>query len=311
MPKRVLVVLSFIVLLSSASKRACAQTSPDSRQADMDAYCAERGNEGIVSDEKPSEVRAFYSWKIHTCVQIEVNTAGPEWGYGLRDVSQGFLRGPEYVTTDLPLHVYHYDYNGGYKTVSADGFWKATDTSKEKQLVSLIAAKIHCDNSSMTCEEHDAQLFGGLLSADSQEYKITRWDGNGLLADDEDGGNCGLGHRLAIDYASNSVIVTDYPMKAGGNADCKAFQNANSYALHGGIIGIMGVDTIFQCTKDGLSRAVIAKVNALHGHVADKPYAEWMDDGKDGSPSTNKTPDHPYTQMACKQAMNKMVAQLQ
>lgn len=306
--QRILVLFSVVVLFCSACKRATPPT-PSSHQAEMDAYCTDRGKEYLSDDEKLDQVRAFYSWKIHTCVQIEEKDAASGWSYELRDVSQGFLRPPQTVRSEMPLKVYHYDYSG-FKTVSAEGFWVSTDTSKDKQLVQQIAAKIDCDSSERTCKERDAELFGGLLHPESEEYKVTKWDGSGVVADDEEGGNCNLGHRLAVDFASNSIVVTDYPLKAGGGADCKVFQNANSYSLHGGSIGIMGTDNIFSCTKDGINNVIISKVNELHGHVIDKPYSDWTDNGEGGPPATVKTPDHPFSQTDCKRAMDKVVSEL-
>jgi hypothetical protein len=54
------------------------------------------------------------------------------------------------------------------------------------------------------------------------------------VADDSDEGECGIAHRLSIDFKSNSVTITDYPKKVSNGQECKEFQDANSYALHGG-----------------------------------------------------------------------------
>jgi hypothetical protein len=205
----------------------------------MDAYCAERGKEDLIEGEKLDQLEAFYSWKIHTCVQIEVNSTDAGWSYRLRDVSGGFLRGPQKAQSEFPLKVYANGY-GNVGTVTAGGFWAATDTSKDKQLLEQIAARIECGRSERMCKEIDASLFGGLLEPQSHEYEISKSDQAGIVADDSDEGPCGIGHRLSINFGSNSVIVTDYPTKSGGGATCKAFQTANSYSLHGGSIGIMG-----------------------------------------------------------------------
>jgi hypothetical protein len=254
-------------------------------------------------------VKAFYSWKIHTCVQIQVSSAESDWSYDLLDVSAGFLRGPQTVKNDIPLTVYHNTYRG-LETVSAEGFWVATDASKDKQLVQQIAVKLDCDSSEKMCREHDAELFGGLLQAESVEYAVSKWDGAGVVADGPEQGKCGIGQRLSIDFATNSVMVTDYPTKAGGGTDCKPFQTANSYSLHGGGIGIMSMNGIFSCTKDGINNAIIAKVNEFHGHVADKNYSLWLDNGEGGPPATDKTPDHVYSQAECRREMDKTLAML-
>ena len=80
----------------------------------------------------------------------------------------------------------------------------------------------------------------GSLEPDTEEYEISSWTNGGIEADDAGAGRCGIGHKLSIDFASNSVVVTDYPTKIDNSnpknpfLSCKAFQNANSYALHGG-----------------------------------------------------------------------------
>jgi hypothetical protein len=305
---KAVVLVSFLALFCSSCKQTQTPTGPDRRRADMDAYCNERGKEDLSDGQKLSRVEAFYSWKLHTCVQAEVNNDS-DWSYDLRDVSAGFFRGSETVKSEVPLSVYHYDYHS-FRTISAEGFWVSTDTSKDKQLVQQIAAKIDCNSSEKTCTEHDAELFGGLLQPESESYQVTRWDDAGVVADDEEGGNCSLGHRLAIDFASNSVVVTDYPLKAGGGTDCRAFQNANSYSLHGGSIGIMSENGIFSCTKDGVNSAIITKVKEFHGHVADKNYSLWLDNGEGGPPATLKTPAHPYSQADCRRLMDKKMAEL-
>jgi hypothetical protein len=63
----------------------------------MNAYCKERSKEDLSDGQKLNQVEAFYSWKLHTCVQAEVNSADSDWSYELRDISAGFLRGPETV----------------------------------------------------------------------------------------------------------------------------------------------------------------------------------------------------------------------
>jgi hypothetical protein len=131
---KALVLVSFLALFCSSCKRTQTPTRPNTRQADMDAYFKERGKENLSDGQKLSRVEAFYSWKLHTCVQAEVNNDDSDWSYDLRDVSAGFFRGPETVKSELPLRVYHYDYRS-FRTVSVEGFWVSTDTSKDKQLV--------------------------------------------------------------------------------------------------------------------------------------------------------------------------------
>lgn len=304
-----LVLLSFIAVFCSACQQIPIQATPDIHQTEMSAYCIERGKEHLDDGEKLSNVEAFYSWKIHTCVQVEVDSANPNWSYELRDVSDDFFRGPQTVKSERPLEISHHEY-GDDGTASADGFWVSTDTSKDNQLAEQIAVNITCSRAENVCRETDAVLFGGILQPQSEEYQISKWNRTGIIADDTDEGPCGIGHRLSINFPNNSVTVTDYPKKVGERADCKPFQTANSYSLHGGYIGIMGQQEIFGCTKDGVNKAIVSKVNEFHGHVSDKSYSLWMDNGEGGPPATVKTPAHPYSQADCRRLMDKTVAEL-
>lgn len=139
----------------------------------------------------------------------------------------------KWVTTEFHLTVYHH--KPPYESASAQGFWQSTSSSKDKQLVWPIAVKLSCDHDEKVCREADASVQLGILQSDVLEYEISSWTDVGIIADDTDEGACGVGHRLAIDFKSNSVTVTDYPKKINAtNPLCKAAQDANSYALHGG-----------------------------------------------------------------------------
>lgn len=137
--------------------------------------------------------------------------------------------GPKWVKTETALRVGDYD-----GLVLAQGFWQSTSSSRERQLVSPIAVKIECHREERVCREADAEVFMGILQSDLHEYTVSAWTRAGIVADDTDEGACAIGHRLVVDFKSNSVTVTDYPKKVNGTENCKAFQDANSYALHGG-----------------------------------------------------------------------------
>jgi hypothetical protein len=305
--RRYLACTALLPAISFVSfKPASAQVvSAQQLQSRLDSHCAALGAEGLNTDEKLARVEAFYSWKLNTCVQLEVDDN--EWSYILRDVTHEFLRGPKLTTDEIPLSVSH---DEKYGWASTEGFWKATETSKDKQLVAPIVAKIVCTRDERICKESDATLFISLLQPDSHEYSISSWTRDGIVADDNDEGECAIGHRLSIDFNTKSVVVTDYPKKLGGDASCKAFQTANSYALHGGSVAYISLDGIFSCTKDGVNNAVTEKVIGYHGDVVDKTYGLWMDDGKGGPPATLKIPPHPYTKSDCERAVEKKLAEL-
>jgi hypothetical protein len=141
---------------------------------------------------------------------------------------------PKWTKMEVPLKVGRLE-SSNWKYVTVQGYWQSTSESKDKQLLSPIAAKISCDGGEKICREVDATVeFGSILSPALLEYEISTWTDTGIVADDTDEGDCGIGHRLAIDFKSNSVTVTDYPKKIATGKLCKAFQEANSYALHGG-----------------------------------------------------------------------------
>jgi hypothetical protein len=124
----------------------------------------------------------------------------------------------------------------GWYLASADGFWQSVSSDKERQLVSPVAVKIRCDRGEKICREIDAIVDLGLvLKPDLIEYEISSWTESGITADAKgESDECGIEHRLSLDFKSNSVTVTDYPTKATSTEKCRALQGANSYALHGG-----------------------------------------------------------------------------
>jgi hypothetical protein len=142
---------------------------------------------------------------------------------------------PKWHVTEIPLTVDHIENPPGYESYDwalTDGFWKSTSTSKDKQLVEVIAVKISCDREEKKCREADASMFLGVLDAQLTEYEVASWTKDGIVADDSD--KCNR-HTLAIDFKANSVTVTDYPLKQSrGDSVCKPLHDAYSYALHGG-----------------------------------------------------------------------------
>jgi len=139
---------------------------------------------------------------------------------------------PKWTKVEIPLKVYYHE-RSGY--VSAEGFWQSTSPSSEKQLVSPIAVHVTCERAEKSCRELEASVFMGVLKPDLLEYDVTSWNDEGIVADEsDDKGECGIGHRLSVDFKSNSVTVTDYPQRITKDKDCQPFQDANSYALRGG-----------------------------------------------------------------------------
>lgn len=304
-----------IALAELACGVCWGQQNESALQAQLDRYCQQRGKEEIDNSDKPVRVEAFFSPRIDTCVQLIVtdNPKSKYWDYTITDITNGFMRGPKWTKLEAPLRVYRDEEFG---TAYAEGFWAATDPSPEKQLVGQTAVKIECTRDDHTCRESDASMLLGSLASDTEEYEISSWTASGIEADDTGVGNCGIGHRLSIDFASNSVVVTDYPTKIDNSnpknplLSCKPFQNANSFALHGGQWIYSGDNNLFDCSRDGVNNAILSKIAEFHGEVSDKAYSLWMDNGEGGPAATIKAPQKPYTRSDCERATRKKLDEL-
>jgi hypothetical protein len=117
--------------------------------------------------------------------------------------------------------------------ISVDGMWYATSSIREKQLIAPIAVKIDCSRPIKICREIDATIAMGILQPDTTEYVISVWNGDQLIAEDSDEGKCNITHRLAMDFKSKTVTLTDLPSQVD-TAECRMYKDANSYILHEG-----------------------------------------------------------------------------
>ena len=286
------------------------QQNQSALQTQLDRYCERRGKEQIDNDHKPIRVETFFSPRIDTCVQLVVSGDPKYWHYTISDITNGFMRGPKWTKTNDPLKVFRFD-----QIASAEGYWVSTDPSPDKQLVGQTAVKIDCTQDDHVCRENDASVFMGVLQSDTEEYEISSWTASGIEADDTGEGNCGIEHKLSIDFASNSVVVTDYPTKidngkSPSSIPCKVFQNANSYALHGGSWIYYAQNQLFDCSSDGVNNTILSKVADFHGDVSDKNYSLWMDNEENGPAATLKTPPKPYTRSDCERLTEKKLEEL-
>jgi hypothetical protein len=308
-------LLLAVVLAALICGTCKGQQSISTLQTQLDRYCQQRGKDEIDNNDKPARVEAFFSPRIDTCVQLVVIDNPKYWDYTISDITNGFMRGPKWTKTKVPLTVIHND-QPGIAYAHVEGYWVSTDPSPDKQLVGQTAVEIECTRDDHICRENDASMFMGMLKPDSEEYEISSWTNSGIEADDSGEGNCGIGHRLSIDFATNSVVVTDYPTKIDNgksgplSATCKAFQNANSYALHGGSWIYYGQNQLFDCSSDGVNNAILSKVMEFHGDVSDKNYSLWLDNGEGGPPATIKTPPKPYTRTDCERLTAKKLEEL-
>jgi hypothetical protein len=259
----------------------------------LNKYCTARGQESLDKTQSYSRVESLFSPRLKTCVQVEVQS-GDNWEYDVLDVTHGFLNAPKLVKSPYPLQVSHYEY-GQYGHASVEGYWKEMDDSPGKKLIGHVAVSLTCDRDERRCNESQAS-----------------WTTTGIVADtdDDDLTTCRVAHRLTVDFKSNTVIVVDYLKSGSDKPECKALSSPNSYALQGGSMGILGYNSIFSCSKNGIDNAVTSKVNALNGDVVEHPYSDYLDDGSGGPPATNKTPVHPFTQADCEKALDNKLTEL-
>ena len=169
--------------------------------------------------------------EVKRAAQVETSVEKPSQETEIRNAHA--VDSPRWTKTEIPLRVFH-EKIGAYESARASGFWQTTSGSKDKQLVFPIAVEIACDHDEKVCREADATVEMGILRSEMLEYDVTSWTDDGIVADDSDEGDCGIGHRLAVNFSSNSVTATDYPKKVSNDPNCKALQDASSYSLRGG-----------------------------------------------------------------------------
>ena len=297
----------FLLLLSSCNS---GMNSSHGLLQELNAYCTARGQESFDKTQSYSRVETFFSPTLKTCVQVQVQSSDKNWEYEVVDVTHGFLNAPKLVKSPQSLTVSHFEY-GRYAHAHAEGYWKEMDDSPGKKLVSNVAVTLTCDRDERLCKESQASVFLGLVKPDLVEYTVSSWNSTGIVAETtDDSGTCPLAHRLTLDFKSNTVVVVDFPKNPSDKADCKAFETPNSYTLQGGNIGILGDNSIFSCSQDGINNAVTPKVEALNGDVIEHPYTDYLDDGSGGPAATNKTPAHPFTQADCEKALDKKLTEI-
>lgn len=303
-------VMFLAVSLLVSSCTSGLSSSSDLLQ-DLTKYCTARGQASLDKTQSYSRVESFFSPTLKTCVQIQVQSADKNWDYAVVDVTYGFLNAPKLIKSPYPLTVSHFEH-GQYAHASAEGYWKEMDESPDKKLLGNVAVSLSCDREEHHCTESQALVFGGLVEPSLVEYTVSSWTATGIVAEtDGDGGltRCPMGHRLTVDFKSNTVVVVDYA-KIPDTQKCAAESSPSSYTLQGGTMGIMGDDFIFSCSKDGINNAVTSKVEALNGDVIQHPYTDFLDDGSGGPAATIKTPAHPFTQADCEKALDKKLKEL-
>jgi hypothetical protein len=133
-----------------------------------------------------------------------------------------------YTHPDSPIDNYH------KHLVFVSGVWLAESKDEKNGLAFPVQAKITCSHGWKqnlgTCEETTVSIVpaSGMVQVgdlDSTTYDITRWDDDGLVANETD--FCHL-HILTIAFKVGAVAVSDIPTHDVG---CEAFLATNSYRL--------------------------------------------------------------------------------
>src|SRR5580704_14327909 len=88
---------------------------------------------------------------IMVCVALTAQQAPKD----SKPAKPGPVKEQKWYTTEIPLTVDHLKFPG-HETADAQGFWQPISTSKEKQLVDVIAVKIECIREGGVCREADA-----------------------------------------------------------------------------------------------------------------------------------------------------------
>jgi hypothetical protein len=144
--------------------------------------------------------RAFFSVKLHTCVQAEVSLDPKDAGvmnYTVSDLTYGFVAPPKWHHSESPLHVIQSDIRG-YHHLSVQGYWTPVSSEPGQQPVSdANAVQLTCDytvggaTDANACVETQAYIQFGSIQTDTQTYHIASWNHDEVIATDSERGLSG------------------------------------------------------------------------------------------------------------------------
>jgi hypothetical protein len=297
-----------------------ADTSP--WEQNMDAFCAAKLNEklpGLSADDRKRQTdTTFFSWKLHTCVQVETIQDPKDPGamdYIVSDLTYGFIAPPKWHRSERPLHVYQSDIRS-YHRLYAEGYWAPVSSDPGQQLVAEAnAVKLDCDYSeangpgsdSNTCTETDGYTQFGSIHADTQTYHVVSWSGDEVIATDVERGLSGsTTTTLIIHPTANEVEVFDSTRMDDKQPELTKGMSGKSFRdhheLHGGMYLLDTQGVLFQCDQDG---AVVDMrldiVDKHHGDVVDVPPVEW----NAGAKATHK-----FNVQECSAALQRKLVEL-
>jgi hypothetical protein len=312
----VVAVLGVGILLGTnhASKNASASKNTPQLQS-MDAYCAaklEDSNSKLSAEyRKTLTDRAFFSWKLHTCVEVDVTSDSKDPGamnYVVSDLTYGFVAPPRWHPSESALHISDL---ANYHHLSAEGYWAPVSPAPDQQSVAdSNVVKLECDytetrqagDDANTCTETEGYTQFGSIHVDKQTYHIASWSHDEVIATDAERGLSGsTTTTLLIHPVANEIEIVDRTRMDEKQPDFNKGMAGKSfgdhYELHGGMYLLDTAGVFFQCNEDGpVMDMRFDVVEKHHGDVVDVPDAEW---------NTGAKANHKFTAQECNAAMQK------
>jgi hypothetical protein len=297
-------------------------TNETAFQQDMDAYCTARLNQSLSklsAEEKKSEAdRAFFSRRLHTCVQV-YETKNPKdagaMNYVVSDLTYGFIAAPKWHHSESRLHVYRSEIRN-YHHLYAEGYWApVSDDPGQQPVAGANAVKLDCDytetkdagDDGNSCTETQAYTQLGSIHADTQTYHIASWSRDEVIATDVEHGASGTTtSTLIIHPEANEVEILDRTRMNDKQPDLTKGMEGKSfgdhYELRGGMYLIDTEGVFFQCDEDGVVTDMRLDVVEKHqGDVVNVPRAEWNAGAK---------ANHKFTSHECSAAMQRELEKL-
>jgi hypothetical protein len=301
--------------------KSASPASYTSFQKEMDAYCATKLNDDFLSKLSPDgrkglTAQSFFSRKLHTCVQAEVDldpkdpkNAGA-MNYVVTDLTHDFVAPPTWHASESPLHIIRSDLRNWHH-LYAEGYWAPVSSDPGQQPVAKAnSVKLTCDytegtrigDDSNICTEIQGYTQVVSIQAETQTYHIASWSRDEVIATDVERGLSGATTTtLIIHPEANEVEVIDrtkmdenQPKLLDGMAG-KSY--GDHYELHGGMYLLDTEGVLFQCDEDGVVTDMrLDVVKKYHGDVVNVPASEW---------NAGLKADHKFTQRECETAMQR------
>ncbi len=292
-------------------------------QHDMDAYCTARLNENLsnvtAEDKKNEADRAFFSRKLHTCVQVHETLNLKDAGamnYVVSDLTFGFIAAPKWHHSESRLHVYRSEIRN-YHHLYAEGYWASvSDDPGQQPVADANAVKLDCDYTETkdagddvnSCTETQAYTQLWSIHVDTQTYHIASWSRDEVIATDVEHGVSGTTTSTLIIHPEANEVETfdrtrmnDKQPSLTKGMEGKSF--GDHYELRGGMYLNDTEGVFFQCDEDGVVTDMrLDVVEKHHGDVVNVPSAEWNAGAK---------ANHKFTSQECRVALEKALQKLQ